>query len=105
MNSSTMKDGILQGVVITPFSGQSIDIRFVGSFRELVMVARFLGLEPSPDQIAAPREGENDDALILLHDQHGGHATLQPVDRASDLLRTIAFGGKPGGEMPPINRN
>lgn len=98
MNSNTMMDGILQGVVVMPFSGQSMDIRFVGSFEELVMVAMFLGMEPCPDSISVPTEGENEDALIVLHGQRGGHAVLQSVDGASDLLRAIAGEGNRHGE-------
>lgn len=83
IGANSYRDGILQGVVITPSTNEQVDIRYVGSPMELMQVAMFLGLEP----VGEPDE---DEGVISLTDERGGFATLAPTDRASDLLHTVA---------------
>ena len=83
----TYKDGVLQGVLVAPVSNQSHEIRFIGTPMDLCQVAQFLGLEPVDGSELNSRA---DSAVMELQDGRGGYATLQPVDRASDLLHTVA---------------
>lgn len=83
----TYKDGVLQGVCVAPKTNESHEIRYVGPPMDLVCVAQFLGLEP----VDGSELNANPDSPVMeLQDGRGGYATLQPVDRASDLLHTIA---------------
>jgi hypothetical protein len=83
----TYKDGVLQGVLVAPKTNQSHEVRYVGTPMDLVAVAQFLGLEP----VDGSELNANDDSAVMeLQDGRGGYATLQPVDRASDLLHTVA---------------
>ena len=83
----TYKDGVLQGVLVAPVTMESHEIRYVGTPMDLQAVASFLGLEPVEGS-----EVNNDftSPVIELADSRGGYATMQPVDRASDLLHTVA---------------
>jgi len=83
----TYKDGVLQGVLVAPVSGETHEVRFVGTPMDLCAVAQFLGLEPVDGSDINARD---DIAVMELQDGRGGYATLQPVDRASDLLHTVA---------------
>jgi NAD(P)-dependent dehydrogenase (short-subunit alcohol dehydrogenase family) len=59
---------------------------YVGTPMDLVATAQFLGLEP----VDGSEMNANDDSAVMeLQDGRGGYATLQPVDRASDLLHTV----------------
>jgi hypothetical protein len=80
-------DGVLQGVLVAPVTHESHEIRYVGTPMDLQAVAQFLGLEPVGDS-----EVNNDfsNPMVELQDGRGGYATLQPVQRASDLLHTVA---------------
>lgn len=97
IGTNTYKPGVLQGVVITPMNEETIEIRYTGSPLDLMKVAMFLGLEPI---------GEPDPAspVMELKDKRGGYATLQPAERASDLLQTVAAlaqeEGLPPGTLP-----
>jgi len=82
----TYRDGILQGVLVAPKTNESHEIRYVGTPMDLVATAQFLGLEP----VDGSEMNANDDSAVMeLQDGRGGYATLQPVDRASDLLHTV----------------
>jgi hypothetical protein len=84
----TYKDGVLQGVLVAPGKeGKSHEIRYVGTPMDLMAVAQFLQLEPVD---GSDLNTDLDSPVIDLHDGRGGYATLQPVDRASDLLHTVA---------------
>lgn len=85
--SKTYMDGVLQGVLVAPVTHESHEIRYVGTPMDLQAVAQFLGLEPVGDS-----EVNNDfsNPMVELQDGRGGYATLQPVQRASDLLHTVA---------------
>jgi hypothetical protein len=87
IGSKTYKDGVLQGVVIAPVTGESIEIRYIGTPMDLAATARFLGLEPVE---GAVENADPDNPVMSLTDGRGGYATLQPAERASDLLHTVA---------------
>jgi hypothetical protein len=83
----TYKDGVLQGVLVAPKTNESHEVRYVGTPMDLVSVAQFLGLEPVD---GSELNADMSSPIIELQDGRGGYATLQPVDRASDLLHTVA---------------
>jgi len=102
IGSKTYKDGVLQGIVVAPVTGESIEIRYIGPPMDLIAVAQFLGLEP----VNSDEETDFSNPLTALQDNRGGYATLQPAERASDLLHTVAemtaqlreSGGLPEGD-------
>lgn len=94
IGSNIYKPGVLQGVVMTPGSNEAVEIRYTGSPLDLMKVAIFLGMEPIGDQ-------EDDDPVTQLKDERGGYATIQPAERASDLLQTIAQMAQQKG-IPPF---
>ena len=83
----TYKDGVLQGVLVAPKTNESHEVRYVGTPMDLVAVAQFLGLEPVD---GSELNSDMNSPVVELQDGRGGYATLQPVDRASDLLHTVA---------------
>ena len=83
----TYKDGVLQGVLVAPQTHDSHEIRYVGTPMDLVAVAQFLGLEPVD---GSELNADMSNPVVEMQDGRGGYATLQPVDRASDLLHTVA---------------
>ena len=83
----TYTDGVLQGVLVAPVTKESHEIRYVGTPMDLVAVAQFLGLEPVD---GSDLNADMDSPVVEMQDGRGGYATLQPVDRASDLLHTVA---------------
>jgi len=96
IGSNTYKDGVLQGVIIVPQSGEAVDIRYIGSPLDLMRTAIFLGLEPV-------NSGDDETACMELKDPRGGYATLQPAERASDLLNTVAqMAREQGLDLPPF---
>lgn len=93
IGSNTYKPGVLQGIVITPSENTPVEIRYTGSALDLMKVAVFLGLEPTD----SPENVNPDSPVIELRDNRGGYATLQPAERASDLLQTVAAIAKEEG--------
>lgn len=94
IGANTYKPGVLQGIIVTPVNEEAIEIRYTGSPLDLMKVAVFLGLEPT----GAPDESN---PVIELKDNRGGYATLQPAERASDLLQTVAAVAQEEG-LPPF---
>lgn len=93
IGSNTYKPGVLQGIVITPSENTPVEIRYTGSALDLMKVAVFLGLEPT----TSPENADPNNPVIELKDNRGGYATLQPAERASDLLQTVAAIAKEEG--------
>lgn len=93
--SNTYKDGILQGVVVTPGEEEPVEIRYIGPPLDLMKVATFLGLELKDGQ------EEESSGFMELKDPRGGYATIQPCERASDLIQTVLAFAKDLGQDPP----
>lgn len=95
IGSNTYKDGILQGVVVTPMEEEPVEIRYIGPPLDLMKVATFLGLELKDEN-----QGQ-ESAFMELKDPRGGYATIQPCERASDLIQTVLALAKELGDDPP----
>jgi len=96
---NTYKDGVLQGIVVTPVTDEPVEIRYIGPPMDLIKVATFLGLEPTESEVNL----DPDSPVLELRDDRGGYATLQPAERASDLLQTVAaFAKEQGFDTPPF---
>lgn len=101
MQIKHFSDGILQGIVVNPDTGDETSVRFTGPPIDLMKVAAFLQLEPQSSQLDAMLNDEEIDGPVVLTDQKGSYVTLQPVQRASDLLNTIVAEAQKRGLPPP----